>query len=107
MKEVSKRALLLTTAAIPYNPTNYTIWHWRRKCLFELNEDLKEEMTFSEIIMKRAPKNYQIWFHRREVIKKMENFDLENEFKVLKQCLLQEPKNYHAWSHRLNFKNIF
>ena len=35
-EEVSERAYNLTTEVLGLNPGNYTVWHWRRRCLDEL-----------------------------------------------------------------------
>ena len=97
-QEISPRALLLTGEVIELNPANYTAWHYRRKCLYELGEDLHKEMKFVEEKAMDTPKNYQIWYHRRALVEKINNASQECFFtgKVLEM----DSKNYHAWAHR-------
>jgi len=44
--ERSLRVLALTKRVIALNPANYTAWHIRRECLFQLNCDLRSELEF-------------------------------------------------------------
>lgn len=44
------------------------------------------------------PKNYQIWFHRRWVVEKSNDYSQELAFTA--QQIAEDSKNYHAWGHR-------
>ncbi|KAK6943528.1 Protein prenyltransferase, alpha subunit [Dillenia turbinata] len=98
--ERSLRSLQLTSEAIPLNPGNYTIWHFRRLILESLNADLHEELDFVEQIAMSNSKNYQIWHHRRWLAEKLGPVAASKELEFTKKILSIDAKNYHAWSHR-------
>ncbi|WZY89582.1 hypothetical protein YC2023_046317 [Brassica napus] len=58
--ERSPRALRLTEEALRLNSGNYTVWHFRRLVLEELDHDLYEELKFIESIAEDNSKNYQL-----------------------------------------------
>ena len=41
--ERSQRALNITTVCLNLNPANYTVWHFRRRCLVALSSSGSEE----------------------------------------------------------------
>lgn len=45
-QELSERALDLTMLVIGVNSSNYTAWHYRRRCLLALGKDPEEELLF-------------------------------------------------------------
>jgi protein farnesyltransferase/geranylgeranyltransferase type-1 subunit alpha len=102
--EVSQRAFNLTSEIIMENQGNYTAWWWRRKCLYELKMDLKEEMASINkecIIMEKV---YQFWQHKRviaEALLKQSNLDIPAEIATLQQLYKSDPKNFHMWTYRM------
>ena len=44
--ELSERALDLTLLVIGVNSSNYTAWHYRRRCLVALKKNPEDELTF-------------------------------------------------------------
>lgn len=97
--EVSERVLQLTSDCILMNAANYTVWHYRRKCLKEMKDlDVKEELDFVERLATIHPKNYQLWFHRQAIVEHFKEPGDEDRF--TRKALMQEPKNYHAWGYR-------
>lgn len=64
--EYSERALTLTRDIILMNPAHYTVWGYRAKCLFEIQDGKKEQRLREEVlwlneVAERNLKNYQIW----------------------------------------------
>jgi protein farnesyltransferase/geranylgeranyltransferase type-1 subunit alpha len=96
--ERSPRALALTQEVIALNAANYTAWHFRRLVLDELKADLHAELEFVSELGLNSPKNYQIWYHRRAIVERLQDFSAELEYTSTQ--LDEDSKNYHAWAHR-------
>ncbi|CAM9831543.1 unnamed protein product [Pylaiella littoralis] len=96
--ETSKRALSITRLVLEYNPSHYTAWWFRRRCLFALRMDLASELDEVEDVAGDNPKNYQYWYHRRSLAE--HRGDPGDELAYVDQVVEEDPKNYHAWSHR-------
>ena len=97
-KEYSLRAFELTTDAIDLNAANYTVWHYRREILRNMNISLDQEVEFADGVIKDQPKNYQVWHHRRCLIEM--TGDPSKELDLTATTLGKDAKNYHAWDHR-------
>ena len=107
--ERSARALELTAEVIAINAANYTAWYYRRLCLAALTVDSEQrpqrshplwtaEFDFIQAILDESPKNYQIWFHRQQVVEATQ--DHSRELADIATVLAGDAKNYHAWTHR-------
>eukprot|EP00977_Amphora_coffeiformis_P030373 scaffold46522_cov168-Amphora_coffeaeformis.AAC.1 len=128
-KELTPRALQLTRLCLEQNPANYTVWHYRRLCLYATAatttpDDWKtlipNDLALAAELGGANPKNYQIWYHRRAILTEfdkqggdlLEQF-AEPEMKYVATVLEADGKNYHAWSHRqwllrtINNENIW
>jgi hypothetical protein len=44
---------------------------FRRQCLEALNSDLEAELKWCEAVAEDSPKNYQLWYHRRQLVDKL------------------------------------
>ena len=94
--ELSDRSLKLTALCLKMNPANYTVWHFRRKCLRSLmmvedtagggegggqtittattrtatniRDVIAKDLDLSQTLGGSNPKNYQIWYHRRVLL---------------------------------------
>lgn len=99
--EISERALQLTADAIALNSANYTIWFYRRQCLFGLKKDLDKELEYLNKIIVSNPKNYQVWYHRQVLMEKLRKPDTGvGELPFIELMLKKDAKNYHAWAYR-------
>lgn len=98
--EISARAFRLTGDILPYNYACYTVWRLRRKCLFELGMDVQLELDEWEETTLENHKNYQVWWHRRECLRRSPREQKERELVFLERVFALDPKNYHAWEHR-------
>lgn len=98
--ELSKRAFHLTTVCIDKNPSNPTVWVYRRKLVDtpEIEQPWQTELAFTASILKSSRKNYQVWEYRRHCIINTETYNVEFEF--IDVALAEDAKNYHAWAHR-------
>lgn len=71
---------------------------FRRDILRALNTNLYEELEYTEEIICRNPKSYQVWHHRRVIVEWLN--DGSKELALTEQVLNMDAKNYHAWQHR-------
>ncbi|GAM21439.1 hypothetical protein SAMD00019534_046140 [Acytostelium subglobosum LB1] len=97
-QEKTKRVLDLIEAIIEDNPSNYTVWYYRREVLAKIEFDIDEEFDFVGTMGEADPKNYQIWNHRRYLVETYHDCTRELEF--VAERLHDDAKNYHAWAHR-------
>ncbi len=98
-EEVSERAYRLTTEVLGVNPGNYTVWHWRRRCLDKLELSLERELEWLDDVGVENEKCYQYWHHRRLMLEKLAKpYQAEEAF--FAEILESDSKNYHAWTYR-------
>lgn len=96
--EKSERVLALLTELIDINAASYTAWHYRRLVLEAIDGDLSAERAWLTSMASDNPKNYQLWFHRRWLVDRMQ--DGSDELRFCAAVLAEDGKNYHAWAHR-------
>ena len=103
-EEVSKRAFDLTYDVLMENQGNYTAWYWRRKCIYELKLDLKEEMRFLNKSYLSMSKVYQYWQHKRVIAQALvhsKELNVDEEIKTLTLLYNDDCKNFHMWTYRM------
>lgn len=122
---ISDRALELTAICLRLNPANYTTWWFRRQILASQSlptQDSKSSKStyFSEELIRKDlklvsklggsnPKNYQIWYHRRNLLEKSfsdiatgltmdETLSslLDDELDYISSVFDEDAKNYHV-----------
>jgi len=60
-QEISKRAYFLTEKCIDQNPSNYTVWEYRRRIVKELKLDCMLELEFTKSKMGSNPKKVPLF----------------------------------------------
>lgn len=96
--EISERSLGLTSDCIAIQPSNFSVWYFRRKILKELTHHMENELKYVTTVISLEPKNYQVWHHRRAIVEWLKDASEEKEFTAF--ILKMDCKNYHAWQHR-------
>lgn len=107
----SDKALIKTNELLIINPEFYTIWNYRREILInnysnnkEIYEDiLNQDLNFVLIQLKKFPKCYWIWNHRRWLLFELVKLDKINwnyEFSIICKLLDLDQRNFHGWHYR-------
>lgn len=113
-KELSPRALALTTHLTKLNPSNYSIWSYRADILIDGNQQglgdkttrLQDELDWMEATTKDNLKSYQVWQHRRLILSALSasrqdaSIDIPRELTFISSVLSKDSKNYHTWAYR-------
>jgi protein farnesyltransferase/geranylgeranyltransferase type-1 subunit alpha len=112
--ELSARALHLTSVIVFMNSAHFTVWEFRRCILHSMKSRgaWLGELEFMMEINQINTKNYQLWNHRRAVVKALlplaesnslrmdtlrSDHALEKELAHLNAILEEDKKHYHAW----------
>jgi len=124
-RDWSRDALTLTTRLLHLNPEFYTTWNYRRN-IFRLgifpasspeviNRLIVDDLAMTMVALRRYPKVYWIWNHRRWCLENAPNGPgaegessfagwrreiWEKEMSVLEKMLEADPRNFHAWNYR-------
>lgn len=116
-KEVSARALAVTTELVRTNPAYYFVWDYRYEILKQIGNELfdykkvgftpnakhapriGEDGKFINEFTLENPKNYQIWNYRSLLIDPDNSLWYRGEKLIVLMVLEKDPKNFHAWSH--------
>lgn len=103
-KELTERALAVTTSVIEIVPAFYTAWNYRFEIcilLYQLDVDKwNEELSWLDEFTLNNPKNYQIWSYRQAVLEHHPSPILTRELPILDLMIEDDAKNYHVWSYR-------
>ncbi len=115
-KTTETNALKATAKMASVNPDFYTLWNLRRDVLTrqlvqQENEDQETyskratqvsnfELELTEIaLIKRNPKCYYAWHHRKWVIG-LGYCDLRAELELCARFLERDERNFHCWTYR-------
>lgn len=96
--ELSERSFALTADCIELQPSNFSVWYFRRRILRKLIHHLKNELFYVEKVIENEPKNYQVWHHRKTIVEWLR--DASHDKHLTASVLSIDNKNYHAWQHR-------
>ncbi|KAI5953403.1 BET4 [Candida jiufengensis] len=102
----------LTTTLLNLNPEFYTTWNYRREIIDnyytpdnkeKLIQILNDDLKFLMSLLKRFPKVYWIWNHRKWCLFKLVELNSVNwdyEFKTISKMLELDQRNFHGWHYR-------
>ena len=125
----SLKTLELTAKMVVVNPDFYTIWGYRREILAHhynnftvtssksddgssetgtkpvtldsLKNMYSKELSLTEnALLKRNPKSYYAWHHRKWVLSNGGIENLEKELLLTEQFLEADERNFHCWNYR-------
>ncbi|KAI5950310.1 BET4 [Candida margitis] len=100
-----------TTTLLQLNPEFYTVWNYRREIIenayasnaTELVQVLNDELKFIMAQLRKFPKVYWLWNHRRWCLFKLVDVNQVNwdfEFKTVGKMLELDQRNFHGWQYR-------
>jgi len=115
-----KILLTLTEKMLTVNPDPSHLWNIRREMLLRLIEhgstkfDLQPELQLTAHCLKRNPKAYASWFHRKWSIAYFLSSGslsdvqsnetalviLQSELDLCAQFLMMDERNFHCWNYR-------
>jgi geranylgeranyl transferase type-2 subunit alpha len=99
----------LTTRILIENPEFYTAWNYRREVLSaqmslldkeQVQNLLQEDIPLIDSLLKRVPKSYWVWNHRRWVLENCPKPLWETELNILNYMLDLDARNFHGWDYR-------
>ncbi|CAA9991216.1 protein geranylgeranyltransferase type II, alpha subunit, putative [Plasmodium knowlesi strain H] len=111
LKKYSFEGYVMSTFAIKVNPSYYSAWIYRRKCLRKLNMNLRNELLFTKCIICDNIKSFQSWFHRRwlvEYICKMARRGVRRGEKDVGSCPVSAGHRQgecHSGGHKIDWNS--
>ena len=122
---VSLDSLELISQLLSANPDLYTLWNYAREQLMvfsgevvhasvsPLSEEgfagvLQAQLGVTVAALKRSPKSYPAWYHRRWLVEKYRGgraglpptVSLQEELALCSQMLALDERNFHCWNYR-------
>lgn len=106
-KNFSPESIALNGNLLQLNPEVYTAWNFRRQAFEEklkaggdvAIEISATELSLTEKALKKNPKSYATWHHRKWIIS-WGFSSLENEIHLVEKLLDVDDRNFHGWSYR-------
>ncbi|KAG4304751.1 hypothetical protein PORY_001804 [Pneumocystis oryctolagi] len=111
-KNYNYEILNLTTDFLEEDFENYSIWNYRRNILknsvvFNPQYDkttvqniILEELQFLNKLIKKHPKVYSVWSHRKWCFENAPFPIWENEKTIIDSILAKDFRNFHIWNYR-------
>jgi geranylgeranyl transferase type-2 subunit alpha len=120
-KEYDMIGMKISEEILSSNPDIQTLWNLRKntveKCVTENKHDEQDliklfsnEISLTDIALKKNPKSYCCWHHRRwcflraeelNYANKSQQLSWSNEKKLCDIFLELDSRNFHCWRHRL------
>lgn len=86
------------------NPDYYQAWNMRKRTILATPpsaELLQAELAFNVATIKKGPKSYYAWHHRRWFLALQPlSFDPAPELGLCAKLLDLDPRNFHCWNYR-------
>jgi len=108
-KVYDTEAFNITTKILSMNVEYYTLWNFRRKILLhefetltpeEKEKKFENELEFQEKCVRKKPKSYWAWNHRRWILENMEKPNWKRELLLVNGMLNLDTRNFHGWDYR-------
>ena len=101
-EEISERGFILTKYIVKNLKNHYPSWIYRKNYLKEKKSEklFLEEILFTEKLILKEPKGFQIWDHLKFCREEIGILDYKEEILFLQKVLDIDSRNYHCWSHR-------
>jgi len=99
----------ITRILLLINPEYLSAWNARKLLVIQGIIDIKDELSFSYLLLVKKPKSCDIFCHRRYLITRLfqtpsQSIDLiqvvKNELKLCSVTADKYARNYYSWSHR-------
>jgi geranylgeranyl transferase type-2 subunit alpha len=117
--ELSTEVLAVTGQLLCVNPDFYTVWNYRKEILLSLHAELglteempaeklrldtayairDDELSLSNIAIKKNPKSYGAWYHRQWILDRI-HIDVQSELDLCQEYLKADQRNFHCWKYR-------
>ncbi|KAG7704805.1 hypothetical protein KL950_003978 [Ogataea haglerorum] len=103
------KTLAQTEELLDINPELYTVWNYRRDILLEqfktcdsdaIHDIIKNELALSVEHLRRFPKCYWIWNHRKWCLEYDPLTNWDAEMAMIDTFLKADSRNYHVWQYR-------
>lgn len=103
-KKFDRQSLKLCEKILSINPEYNTIWNFRRQCILAIEECVEvaslKELEVTESALRKNPKSYVAWHHRRWALEKSPSTDWNKELELCTKFLSMDARNFHCWDHR-------
>lgn len=102
--------LAVTERILSVNPDYYSVWNFRKRFILQTTKSMDDnkvihgmyakDIHFTTACLKRQPKSYWVWHHRKWCLQNMPEPTWEHELKLLDKMLDMDARNFHGWDYR-------